>query len=176
MKVYFAADHAGFELKSELINFVRGEMGFEVEDCGAFEYDSQDDYPMIISSAAEALSNDMAQGRESRAVIIGGSGQGEAMVANRFLHVRAAVYYGPAQAMQTDEGGNQIDMITSMRVHNDSNALSFGARFIGTEEAKVVVRKWLSIAFSHDERHERRIAEIDTLQQTLSKSIPEGEC
>jgi ribose 5-phosphate isomerase B len=176
MKVYFAADHAGFELKNELLNFVRGELGFEVEDCGAFEYDSQDDYPFIIASAADPLSNDIANGRESRAILIGGSGQGEAMVANRFLHVRASVYYGPAQAMQTDAGGNQIDMITSVREHNDSNALSLGARFIGAEEAKVIVRKWLGTRFSHDERHERRIAEMDTLKFTSQENIPPELC
>lgn len=165
MKVYLAADHAGFELKNELLNFVRGELNFEVEDCGAFEFDSQDDYPLIIAAAAQALSSDIANGRESRAIIIGGSGQGEAMAANRFLHVRAAVYYGPAQGMQTDESGNQLDMVASTRTHNDANALSLGARFIGADEAKVIVRKWLTIRFSGDERHKRRIAEMDNLKK-----------
>ena len=164
MKVYFAADHAGFELKNELLNFVRGELGFEVEDCGAFEHDSQDDYPIVVGAAAQLLSNDIANGRESRAVVIGASGQGEAIAANRFLHVRAVVYYGPAQGMQKDEAGNMLDMIASTRTHNDANALSLGARFIGTDEAKVIVRKWLTIRFSAEERHVRRIAELDNLQ------------
>lgn len=164
MKVYFAADHAGFEMKNELLNFVRGDMGFEVEDCGAFEFDSKDDYPRIVSIAAQSLSIDVGNGRESRAILIGASGQGEAMVANRFFHVRAAVYYGPAQASQTDAEGRELDLVTSVRAHNDSNALSLGARFINIDEAKMVVKKWLDTPFSHDERHERRIAEIDNLQ------------
>ena len=84
MKIYFAADHAGFALKQELLNFVRGDLGLEVEDCGAFAIDANDDYPDIIAKAARALSLDVASGKDSRAILIGASGQGEAIVANRF--------------------------------------------------------------------------------------------
>jgi ribose 5-phosphate isomerase B len=152
MKVYFAADHAGFELKNELLNLVRGEMNLDVEDCGALSFDEADDYPAIIAAAAQKLSIDAAAGKDSRAIIIGGSGAGEAIVANRFAHVRAAVYYG-----------SQIDIVKLSRQHNDANALSLGARFISSDEAKEAVRVWLSTSFSNEERHVRRIQEIDTI-------------
>lgn len=160
MKIYFAADHAGFELKNALLNFVRGELGLNVEDCGAHELDPSDDYPTIIAAAARKLSADTAQGIESRAILLGGSGQGEAIVANRFPGVRAAVYYG-GERSQTDAAGKKVDMIQSVREHNDANALSLGARFMSEEEAKEAVRSWLSIPFPGDERHARRIASID---------------
>ena len=163
MKVYFAADHAGFEYKNDLIGFVRGEMGLEVEDCGAFEYDSQDDYPLIISAAARELSADVVAGRDNRAILIGASGQGEAIVANRFPYVRAGVYYGPARNTQTDADGRIFDIIGSMRAHNDANALSLGARFISAQEAREVVRAWLVQVTSSDARHIRRTKEIDDL-------------
>ena len=154
MKVYFAADHAGFELKNELINLVRGEMNLDVEDCGALSYDAADDYPAIIAAAARKLSTDVAAGKDSRAIVIGGSGTGEAIVANRFAHVRAAVYYG-----------DSLDIVKLSRAHNDANALSLAARFVSKDEAKEAVRVWLSTAFSHDERHERRISQIDSLHE-----------
>lgn len=162
MKVYFAADHAGFALKNELLNFVRGELGYEVEDCGAYELDAFDDYPDIIAAAARKLSHDALSGADSRAVILGASGQGEAMAANRFKGVRAAVYYGAA-TRQTDASGHNLDLIQSVRAHNDANAIALGARFVGETEAKDVVRQWLTEVFSHDERHTRRIARLDTL-------------
>src|SRR6185295_2504463 len=102
MKVYFAADHAGFELKNTLLNFVRGELNFDVEDCGALTYDAADDYPDLIALAARKLSEDAAQGLDSRAVVIGASGQGEAIVANRFPGVRCALYYGKPSHEQID--------------------------------------------------------------------------
>src|SRR3989344_6650134 len=99
MKVYFAADHAGFEIKNALVEYARG-LGYEVEDCGAFVNDPADDYPGIIASAARKLSADVAAGKDSRAVVAGASGQGEAMVANRFKGVRCALYYGQAAGEQ----------------------------------------------------------------------------
>jgi ribose 5-phosphate isomerase B len=163
MKVYFAADHAGFELKKLLMEFARTELGVEVEDCGAFELDPSDDYPEIIACAARAVSQDAAQGIESRAVLLGGSGQGEAMAANRFKGVRCALYYGPAARSQTDAAGKELDMLASTREHNNANALSLGARFILPDEAKAVVKRWLETAFSGDERHVRRIESLDTI-------------
>lgn len=142
------------------MNFVRAELGHEVEDCGAFELEPSDDYPQLIASAARQLSQDWAQGLESRAVLLGASGQGEAMVANRFKGVRAALYYG-GKAEQTDAAGKKLDMIASVREHNNANALSLGARFITADEAKEAVRKWLETPFTGDERHARRIANID---------------
>ncbi len=157
MKVYFAADHAGFELKNELLNFVRGEMNHDVEDCGALEFNGDDDYPAIIAAAAQKLSIDVAAGRDSRAIILGGSGTGEAIVANRFAHVRAAVYYGGTH-----------DILKLSREHNDANALSLGARFLSKDDAKGAVRVWLTTLFSRDERHVRRIGQIDQIQITGS--------
>src|SRR5580704_7239661 len=111
MKVYFASDHAGFEIKNQLLAYVRDELGNEVEDCGAFTYDKNDDYPTIIAGAAKKLSADVSTGKDSRAIVAGASGQGEAMVANRFRGVRCALYYGSAAKEQTDLSGKDLDVI-----------------------------------------------------------------
>jgi ribose 5-phosphate isomerase B len=161
MKVYFAADHAGFETKNQLLAFVRDELGREAEDCGALSFDANDDYPAIIASAAQKLAADVAAGKDSRAIIGGASGQGEAMVANRFKGVRCALYYGTASKEQTDLSGKNLDMIASARQHNDANALSLGFRFLSIDEAKEAVRTFLSTPFSDEERHARRIKQID---------------
>ncbi|OGG50060.1 hypothetical protein A2763_04240 [Candidatus Kaiserbacteria bacterium RIFCSPHIGHO2_01_FULL_54_36] len=160
MKVYLASDHGGFEMKNKLVAFVAS-LGHEAEDCGAFVYDVQDDYPAIIANAARKVSADAANGLDSKGIILGGSGQGEAIVANRFRGVRAAVYYGPAQRPQTDAAGNVIDIITSTRMHNDANMLSLGGRFLTESEIEDVVKAWLSVPFSGEARHSRRIAQID---------------
>jgi ribose 5-phosphate isomerase B len=161
MKVYFAADHAGFETKNALLAFVRDELGLEVEDCGALTYDKDDDYPTIIAGAAKQLAADVSAGKDSRAIIGGASGQGEAMVANRFKGVRCALYYGAAPKEQTDLSGKQLDMLASTREHNNANALSLGFRFLSADEAKEAVRTFLSTPFSEEERHMRRIQQID---------------
>jgi len=163
MKIYFASDHAGFELKNTLINFVRGELSCEVEDCGAFEPDPADDYPAFIAAAARSLASDVESGLESRAIVLGGSGQGEAMAANRFKGVRCALYYGEAPRKQRDAAGRELDVLSSTREHNDANALSIGARFVSVEEAKEAVRRWLATPFSGEERHVRRIGMLDQL-------------
>lgn len=149
-------------MKGELMRFVQ-ELGHVVEDCGAFELDPSDDYPPIISKAAHKLSTDALAGIESRAILGGGSGQGEAMMANRFRGVRCALYYGKASREQTDMQGNHLDVIRSAREHNDANALSFGYRFISLDEAKDAVREFLTTEFPNDERHLRRIGQIDEL-------------
>jgi len=146
MTIYFATDHAGFELKNELLQFVRDELGYSVEDCGAFEENADDDYPDFITIAAELVSQ---KPDEAKAIILGGSGQGEAMCANRFTHVRACAYYGGTKRIAT-----------LSREHNDANVLSLGARFLTKEEARDVVREWLSTPFSGDERHTRRIQKL----------------
>lgn len=160
MKVYLAADHAAFELKNKLLVFIRDELGLDAEDCGAAVYNSDDDYPALIASAARKLSNDLAQGIDSRAIVAGGSGQGEAIVANRFQGVRCALYYGEG-GVQTDAKGKKLDLIQSVREHNNANALSLGARFISEEEAKEAVRRFLTLPFSGEDRHMRRIIQID---------------
>ena len=166
MKVYFAADHAGFDLKNTLINFVRGELGHDVEDCGAFEKDPNDDYPEIIASACRSMVRDINEGIECRGIVLGASGQGEAMAANRFNSIRAAVYYGPVGNNQTDGSGMSLDMLASIRNHNDSNVLSLGARFVTEADAKQAVQAWLQTPFTGDERHVRRIGKLDTIQES----------
>lgn len=148
MTVYFATDHAGFALKEVLVTYVRDVLGFSVFDCGAHDFNDQDDYPEFVKRAGKAVSEDPAS---VRAIILGGSGQGEAMVANRFPYVRATVYYGGPR-----------EIITLSREHNDANVLSLGARFLSEDEAKEVVALWLQTEFSHDERHVRRITQIDS--------------
>ena len=161
MKVYFASDHAGFETKNALVGYVRDQLGYEVEDCGASTYDPQDDYPAIIAVAARKLAEDVAAGKDSRAIVAGGSGQGEAIVANRFKGVRCALYYGDPGNAQVDASGKRLDILASAREHNDANALSLGLRFLTLDQAKEAVARWLSAAFPADARHARRIAQID---------------
>ena len=151
MKIYFAADHAGFDLKNILMRFAR-DKGYEVEDCGAYEHNPEDDYPSIIACAARKIS----ENPENRAVIIGGSGQGEAIVANRFPKVRAVVYYG-----------GRPDIIRLSREHNDANILSFGARFVNEEEAKETLVDWLRRDGAVEKRHERRIAQIENVYKDV---------
>ena len=144
MTIYLASDHAGFELKGKIKDFLV-KNGYEAEDLGPFAYDANDDYPELIRPAAERVS----QNPEDRAIVLGGSGQGEAMVSNRYKNVRAAVYYG----------GN-MDIVKLSREHNNANVLSFGARFVKEEEALEAVKLWLETPFLGEERHQRRIAKI----------------
>src|SRR3990167_3739650 len=160
MTVYLAADHGGFQLNESLKPFIES-LGYTVIDCGAFTYDKNDDYPVFIQAAARKVGADVEKGIDSRAVIIGGSGQGEAFAANRIKGVRAVVYYGEPARKQTDADGKEIDMITSTRDHNDSNILSLGGRFITEEEVKSAVERWLAAPFSGNERHSRRHMMID---------------
>ncbi len=146
LKIYFASDHAGFNLKNELLEFVRS-LGYEVDDCGAYKLDLEDDYPEFVKKASAKVSADP---ENSKAIILGGSGQGEDMVADKFPNVRSAVYYG-----------GPLEIIKLSREHNDANILSLGARFITEEEAKVAVKLWLETPFSGEERHKRRIKQID---------------
>ncbi len=145
--LYVASDHAGFELKEKLKVFLV-DFGYEVKDLGAFSYDEKDDYPDFILPAALAVADNP---EKNRAIILGGSGQGEAMAANRVKGVRAAVLY------KYDE-----NIIKLSREHNDANILSLGARFLDEEDAKKAVKLWLETPFSEDERHKRRIGKLDS--------------
>lgn len=145
MKIYIGTDHAGFELKEALLPFLRAN-GHEVEDFGAHKLEELDDYPDFMRPVAEAVAKDPS----TRGIIIGGSGQGEAMCANRVRGVRAAVYYG-----------GPFDIAVLSREHNDANILSIGARFVEEEEAREVIRVWLATPFSGAEKHSRRIAKLD---------------
>jgi ribose 5-phosphate isomerase B len=161
MKVYFATDHAGFDVKNDLVEYIRDELNYEVEDCGAHSHDPHDDYPKIIAVAAGKLSEDVAAGRDSRAIVAGASGQGEAIVANRFEGVRCALYYGDPGNDQVDNSGKRLDILLSTREHNNANALSLGLRFLTLDQAKTAVKRWLAAPFSEEARHVRRITQID---------------
>lgn len=145
MTIYLASDHAGYELKEALMPFLR-ERGYEVEDSGPFTLDKADDYPDFILPMAAKV----AQNKGSFGIAIGWSGQGEAMVANRFKGARAAVYYG-----------SNDEILKLSRAHNDANILSLGAGFVSAEAAKEAVLLWLSTPFSNEERHLRRIQKLD---------------
>lgn len=159
-KVYFAADHAGFALKNALLEHVRT-MGYEVEDFGAFDSHPDDDYPSYVSLLAKRI----ALEPHARGIAIGGSGQGEAMCANRTPGVRAAVFYGPMRvsAALEIEGGRSEDGYDTIRLprrHNDANILSIGARFVSGAEATEAVRIFLATPFSDSPRHARRLAQF----------------
>lgn len=157
MKIYVGSDHAGFGLKGQLVPYLQS-LGHEVIDLGAHEYDEEDDYPELISLVAKEVS---LRPNEVKGIVLGGSGQGEAMVANRFRDVRCSVYYGMARSLV--EGGETI--IELSREHNDANMLSLGARFITEEDMKSAVKAWLETPFTGDERHKRRIAKIDRFHE-----------
>jgi ribose 5-phosphate isomerase B len=159
--IYFATDHAGFELKEAILAYVRDELGYSVVDCGARTFDSDDDYPDFIGTAAQQVSGKPTD----RAIIFGASGQGEAMAANRFPNVRAAVFYGQPETVQIDASQQSLSMIASTRAHNDANVLSLGARFLTLTDAKAAVALWLSTPFSCDERHVRRIKKLEQLRR-----------
>ncbi len=154
MKIYIASDHAGFALKSELIPFL-AERDFDVVDCGPEKYMHDDDYPDYVSLVTEKISQESYRGvalvkMQVAGIVIGWSGQGEAMVANRFSNVRCAVFYGGPK-----------HVLTLSREHNDANILSLGAHFLTTEDAEKAVLLWLSTEFSGEERHVRRIKKIE---------------
>src|ERR1035437_10200510 len=149
LKIVLASDHAGFERKNELLEFLKKET-FDVEDVGAHTLDPDDDYPKYMVGAAMRVVEDP---ENTKAIIFGMSGEGEAIVANRFPGVRAAVWYG-----------GSLDVIRLSREHNNANVLSIGAHFVGKEEMIKAVKLWLSTSFSKEERHKRRIEEIDSIE------------
>ena len=154
MVIYLASDHAGFDMKTAIWKaFEDGFFGdgYALVDCGASLLKEDDDYPEYMAKASEKVAED-ALHAPSMAIIFGGSGTGEAIVANRYPHVRAAVY----------QGGN-IELVKLAREHNDANILSIGARFATEDQAKNAVMMFLTTPFSHDERHERRILAIEEI-------------
>ena len=150
--IYLATDHAGFEHKEALKAFLLEE-GYEVIDCGATAYDPLDDYPDYIKVAAEAVSS---RPDEVKAIIFGGSGQGEAMLANRFKRVRATVYYG---------GDEEIVKLS--REHNDANVLSIGARFVNKDKLLKVVPIWLQTEQLFDSKYARRIEKVKSITDIM---------
>jgi len=145
MKIHIATDHAGLDLKNIIRDYLISK-GHEVTDHGAHEYDALDDYPDYIFPCAKAVASDL----ESRGIILGGSGQGEAMAANRVKGVRAAVFYnGP------------VEIVKLSREHNNANILSLGARFMMEDEIYGVIEMWLDEPFGGG-RHQRRIDKLDS--------------
>lgn len=143
--IYIGSDHAGYKLKEKLKPYIE-ELGYQVDDKGAFVLNNDDDYPDYIKLVAKAV----ADNNSSFGIIIGGSGQGEAMCANRFRGVRAVIYYGHSKKM-----------IKITREHNNANILSLGARFLSLRKAKKAVKIFLGTSFSNEERHIRRINKLE---------------
>ncbi len=144
MKIHIGTDHAGLDLKNTIKNYLV-EKGYDVTDHGAYEYDALDDYPDFIFPCAKAVAADS----DSRGIILGGSGQGEAMAANRVKGVRAAVFYnGPTEIVKLS------------REHNNANILSLGARFMTEDEIYDVIDMWLAEPFGGG-RHQKRIDKLD---------------
>ncbi len=145
MKVHIGTDHAGFQMK-EMLKPYLASLGYEVIDHGAFEYHEGDDYPDFVKPVAEAVLNDLDG---SRGIVLGASGQGEDMVADKVDGIRSAEYYG----------GN-LEVVKLAREHNNANILSLGARFLSDDEAKHAVKLFLETPFSDEARHLRRIEKI----------------
>ena len=142
--IVLATDHAGFELKEHVKRFLI-KKGYDIKDFGALEYDGLDDYPDFILPAAKYISEHKLIG-----IIFGGSGQGEAMAANRVKGIRAAVFYnGPDEIVELS------------RLHNNANILSIGARFVSDQEVEKVIELWLSTDFEEG-RHKKRINKLDS--------------
>lgn len=139
MRVHIGSDHAGWELKNHLVAELRNE-GHDVVDHGPQEYDAEDDYPVYCIPAAEAAVREAG----SLGVVIGGSGNGEQIAANKVVGSRAALAY-------------DADTAKLARQHNDANVISIGARMHTPAEALDLVRVFLQTPFSEDERHARRI-------------------
>lgn len=167
MKVYVATDHAGFELKNKVVEFLKQE-GHEVEDCGPSSYDKNDDYPDFISIAARKVS----ENPNDFGIVFGGSGQGEAIVANKFKNVRCALFYGPViPPIATDITGKTSDdpyeMLMLTREHNNSNMLSLGVRFLTEQDAMNAIKLFLNSKYSGEERHQRRIDKIKKIEEGI---------
>lgn len=150
MKIYIGTDHAGLELKQALVSHLK-QAGHDVVDKGAYELDAQDDYPDFIIPTAQAV----VQDEGSLGIVIGGSGQGEALAANKVKGARAALYYG-----------GPTDIVTLSRSHNNANILSLGARFLSADEAKQAVDLWLGSAPQLEERHTRRLEKITQFEES----------
>lgn len=142
MRVHLGCDHAGYELKNMLAAYLR-EAGHDVVDHGAHDYDPEDDYPAFCFAAAAAA----VESPGNLAIVIGGSGNGEQIAANKVPGARAAL----AWSVQT---------ATLARQHNDANVVAIGGRMHSTEESFEIVNAFLSTPFSGDERHQRRIDQL----------------
>ncbi|MFD0775026.1 ribose-5-phosphate isomerase [Streptomonospora algeriensis] len=158
MRVYLGSDHAGFELKEHLVAWLK-EQGHEVLDAGPAGYDPVDDYPPFVLRAAEAAAADTG----SLGVVIGGSGNGEQIAANKVPGVRAALAWSEETARLA-------------RQHNDANVVALGARMHTAQEAEGLIGVFLETPFSGDDRHSRRIAMLSAYERSGElPPLPGGE-
>ncbi len=146
MDVYIGSDHGGYQLKEELKKYLI-ELGYEPKDMGAANHDPDDDYPDYVFTTAESV----AQNPGSIGIVIGRSGNGEAIAANKVKGIRAALCWSEEVAKKARE-------------HNDANILSLGADYFDTKTAKRIVKTFLETPFSEEERHKRRIDKIEKYQ------------
>lgn len=161
MKIALATDHAGFEQLKELRLYLES-TGHECLNFGPNTFKPDDDYPDFILPAAKAV----AEGQCQLGIIMGGSGQGEAMAANRVRGVRCAVFYGPAVPRKVVDATGRtshdpLEILKLSRQHNDANMLSLAARFLTLADMKQAIEVWLASDFSQDERHQRRINKLE---------------
>ncbi|PUA80951.1 ribose-5-phosphate isomerase [Nocardioides currus] len=152
MRVHLGSDHAGLELKDHLMTWLV-DHGYEPIDHGPFVYDAVDDYPVFCLRAAEAVASERAEGQDSLGVVIGGSGNGEQIAANKVEGIRCAL----AWSEETASLG---------REHNDANVVSVGGRMHPVEDMTRFVEVFLTTPFSGEERHVRRIDQVTTYDQT----------
>lgn len=150
MRVHIGSDHAGLELKNHLLDWLV-EHGHEVVDHGPFVYDALDDYPVFCLRAAEGVAAERAEGLDSLGVVIGGSGNGEQMAANKVRGIRSALVWSEETAVLARE-------------HNDANVISVGGRMHTLEEMTRFVEVFLATAFPGDDRHVRRIGQLATYE------------
>ena len=148
MRVYLGSDHAGFELKDHLLGWLE-EAGHEPVDCGPTLYDAQDDYPPFCLLAASRTANDPG----SFGIVLGGSGNGEQIAANKVPGIRAALVWSE-------------EIASLARLHNDANVISIGARMHTPEEAARFVEVFLDTAFTNEDRHIRRIGMLSDYEKT----------
>jgi ribose 5-phosphate isomerase B len=148
MRVYLGSDHAGFELKNTVIDHLK-QNGHEPVDCGAYEYDPEDDYPAFCIAAAERTIGDPG----SLGIVIGGSGNGEQIAANKVPGVRCAL-------------GWNTETASLARQHNNAQVIGIGARMNTTEEALAIVDTFVSTPWSNAERHQRRIDILAEYERT----------
>lgn len=165
MKIFIASDHTGFEIKEKVKDYLR-EKQYTFEDCGASDFNPDDDYPQFMHAAAQGVSENPD---DDRGILLGGSGQGEAMVANKVKGIRCALFYAPAVASgAVDIEGNMSEdsfsIVRLTREHNGANMLSIGVRFLTEEQIIKAINLWLEASQPSNERHIRRIQQIKELE------------